>query len=66
MLLDPILARASLAMLCGPRGIGKTYLALVEGHWPANKKVLDAPLARYLLPSRPGSSEPGERRGHVR
>ena len=28
MLLDPILARASLTLLCGPRGIGKTYLAL--------------------------------------
>ncbi|VTU33351.1 RluA family pseudouridine synthase [Variovorax sp. RA8] len=47
------------------RETGKTYLALVEGHWPANKKVLDAPLARYLLPSRPGSSEPGERRVRV-
>ncbi|KWT90200.1 Ribosomal large subunit pseudouridine synthase C LSU [Variovorax sp. WDL1] len=47
------------------RETGKTYLALVEGHWPANKKVLDAPLARFLLPSRPGSSEPGERRVRV-
>ena len=47
------------------RETGKTYLALVEGHWPANKKVLDASLARYLLPSRPGSSEPGERRVRV-
>src|SRR5450830_2148914 len=27
------------------RETGKTYLALVEGNWPANKKVLDAPLA---------------------
>jgi 23S rRNA pseudouridine955/2504/2580 synthase len=26
------------------RETGKTYLALVEGAWPANKKVLDAPL----------------------
>jgi 23S rRNA pseudouridine955/2504/2580 synthase len=29
------------------RETGKTYLALVEGHWPANKKVLDAPLAGF-------------------
>jgi 23S rRNA pseudouridine955/2504/2580 synthase len=47
------------------RETGKTYLALVEGHWPASKKVLDAPLARYLLPGKPGSSEPGERRVRV-
>jgi 23S rRNA pseudouridine955/2504/2580 synthase len=30
------------------RETGKTYLALVDGDWPANKKVLDAPLAKYL------------------
>ncbi len=30
------------------RETGKTYLALVEGAWPANKKVLDASLAKYL------------------
>ena len=47
------------------RETGKTYLALVEGTWPANRKVLDAPLAKYLLPSLPGSSEPGERRVRV-
>lgn len=40
------------------RETGKTYLALVEGAWPANKKVLDAPLAKYLLPD-------GERRVRV-
>ena len=40
------------------RETGKTYLALVEGDWPANKKVLDAPLAKYLLPD-------GERRVRV-
>ena len=40
------------------RETGKTYLALVEGTWPANKKVLDAPLAKYLLPD-------GERRVRV-
>ncbi|WP_219210324.1 RluA family pseudouridine synthase [Variovorax boronicumulans] len=40
------------------RETGKTYLALVEGRWPANRKVLDAPLAKYLLPD-------GERRVRV-
>ena len=40
------------------RETGKTYLALVEGHWPANKKVLDKPLHKYLLPD-------GERRVKV-
>jgi 23S rRNA pseudouridine955/2504/2580 synthase len=40
------------------RETGKTYLALVEGPWPANRKVLDAPLAKYLLPD-------GERRVRV-
>lgn len=40
------------------RETGKTYLALVEGTWPANKKVLDASLAKYLLPE-------GERRVRV-
>ena len=40
------------------RETGKTYLALVEGAWPANKKVLDTPLAKYLLPD-------GERRVRV-
>ncbi len=44
------------------RETGKTYLALVDGAWPANRKVLDAPLAKYLLPGVPGSSEAGERR----
>ncbi|MBO9652109.1 MAG: RluA family pseudouridine synthase [Variovorax sp.] len=47
------------------RETGKTYLALVEGSWPANKKVLDAPLAKYLLPGPAGSAEPGERRVRV-
>jgi 23S rRNA pseudouridine955/2504/2580 synthase len=40
------------------RETGKTYLALVRGHWPANKKVLDKPLHKYLLPD-------GERRVKV-
>ncbi|WP_408647869.1 RluA family pseudouridine synthase [Xenophilus arseniciresistens] len=46
------------------RETGKTYLALVEGDWPARLKVLDAPLARYLLPPQPGQAE-GERRVKV-
>ena len=30
------------------RETGKTYLALVAGSWPANKKVIDVPLHKYL------------------
>jgi len=30
------------------RETGKTYLALVTGTWPANKKVIDLPLHKYL------------------
>ncbi|PIG00236.1 RluA family pseudouridine synthase [Comamonas sp. 26] len=30
------------------RETGKTYLALVRGAWPANKKVIDQPLHKYL------------------
>ena len=45
------------------RETGKTYLALVVGAWPANKKVLDKPLHKYLLPTRDGSE--GERRVKV-
>ena len=40
------------------RETGKTYLALVAGQWPSNKKVLDKPLHKYLL-------EDGERRVRV-
>lgn len=40
------------------RETGKTYLALVAGTWPANKKVLDKPLHKFLLPD-------GERRVKV-
>ncbi|WP_295855955.1 RluA family pseudouridine synthase [uncultured Xylophilus sp.] len=40
------------------RETGKTYLALVAGAWPANRKVLDQPLRKYLLPD-------GERRVRV-
>ncbi|PIF77235.1 23S rRNA pseudouridine955/2504/2580 synthase [Variovorax sp. 54] len=46
------------------RETGKTYLALVEGDWPSNKKVLDAPLAKYLLPDGSGAGA-GERRVRV-
>ncbi|MBI5279395.1 MAG: RluA family pseudouridine synthase [Burkholderiales bacterium] len=31
------------------RETGKTYLALARGSWPANKKVIDQPLHKYLL-----------------
>lgn len=30
------------------RETGKTYLAMVSGRWPANKKVIDLPLHKYL------------------
>ncbi|MDR3454818.1 MAG: RluA family pseudouridine synthase [Rhodoferax sp.] len=45
------------------RETGKTYLALVAGDWPANKKVIDAPLHKYLLPA--GQDGEGERRVKV-
>lgn len=47
------------------RETGKTYLALVVGQWPANKKVLDKSLHKYLLPSKEGGAEAGERRVKV-
>ncbi|MBD3893764.1 RluA family pseudouridine synthase [Hydrogenophaga sp.] len=31
------------------RATGKTYLALVKGHWPAQLKQLDQPLHKYVL-----------------
>ncbi|MFM8577020.1 MAG: RluA family pseudouridine synthase [Limnohabitans sp.] len=40
------------------RETGKTYLALVQGDWPARLKVIDQPLHKYLLPE-------GERRVKV-
>ncbi|MEX1165446.1 MAG: RluA family pseudouridine synthase [Hydrogenophaga sp.] len=40
------------------RETGKTYLAVVKGHWPERLKVLDQPLHKYLLPD-------GERRVKV-
>jgi 23S rRNA pseudouridine955/2504/2580 synthase len=49
------------------RETGKTYLALVAGVWPANKKVLDKPLHKYLLPTKDGTNmgKEGERRVKV-
>ena len=40
------------------RETGKTYLALVQGEWPAKLKVIDQPLHKFLLPD-------GERRVKV-
>jgi len=45
------------------RETGKIYLALVLGHWPTNKKVIDSPLHKYLLKNADGSE--GERRVKV-
>ena len=49
------------------RETGKTYLALVVGAWPVNKKVLDKPLHKYLLPTKDGLNvgKEGERRVKV-
>jgi len=47
------------------RETGKTYLALVVGNWPANKKVLDKPLQKYLLANADGAAGEGERRVKV-
>ena len=47
------------------RETGKTYLALVLGQWPSNKKVLDKPLHKYLLDNPVGSVGAGERRVKV-
>jgi len=52
------------------RETGKTYLALVRGQWPSNKKVIDLPLLKYTVgatsTSSKGESEgEGERRVKV-
>jgi len=39
---------------------GKTYLAMVAGHWPEKLKVLDQPLHKYLLDGK--DAQAGERR----
>ena len=44
------------------RETGKTYLALVRGQWPSNRKVIDLPLEKFLLGK--GEAE-GERRVRV-
>ncbi len=44
------------------RETGKTYLALVSGLWPSNKKVIDSPLMKYTVPNGQGE---GERRVKV-
>jgi 23S rRNA pseudouridine955/2504/2580 synthase len=45
------------------RETGKTYLALVQGEWPARNKVIDLPLHKFLLQSKDGNE--GERRVRV-
>jgi 23S rRNA pseudouridine955/2504/2580 synthase len=45
------------------RETGKTYLALVTGAWPANRKVIDLPLHKYLLGGDEAAA--GERRVKV-
>jgi len=45
------------------RETGKTYLALVQGDWPARLKVVDLPLHKYLLAGKNGAE--GERRVRV-
>ncbi|KQT08837.1 ribosomal large subunit pseudouridine synthase C [Ramlibacter sp. Leaf400] len=45
------------------RETGKTYLALVNGAWPVQKKVIDLPLHKYLLGGDDASA--GERRVKV-
>ncbi|WP_296291240.1 RluA family pseudouridine synthase [Limnohabitans sp.] len=45
------------------RETGKTYLALVQGDWPAKLKLIDLPLVKYLLPGKDGME--GERRVKV-
>lgn len=47
------------------RETGKTYLALVEGVWPENIKVIDSPLYKYVQTGQEGSPGVGERRVKV-
>ena len=47
------------------RETDKTYLAMVAGSWPANKKVLDKPLHKYLIEGKAGTPGLGERRVKV-
>ena len=45
------------------RETGKTYLALVQGEWPARNKVIDLPLHKFVLQGKDGTE--GERRVRV-
>jgi 23S rRNA pseudouridine955/2504/2580 synthase len=48
------------------RETGKTYLALVLGLWPSNKKVIDSPLLKYTIQNGAnGGVGEGERRVKV-
>ena len=47
------------------RETGKTYLALVQGAWPENTKVIDAPLYKYVQTGKEGAPGVGERRVKV-
>ncbi len=39
------------------RSTGKTYLALVQGAWPASQRVIDVPLVKFHLPAGDGEGE---------
>ncbi len=39
------------------RETGKTYLAMVKGQWPSNKKVIDIPLFKYQAQTPSGETE---------
>jgi 23S rRNA pseudouridine955/2504/2580 synthase len=45
------------------RSTGKTYLAMVSGAWPANRKVIDVPLRKEVVAG--GEEAAGERRVRV-
>lgn len=47
------------------RETGKTYLALVQGAWPENVKVIDTPLYKYVQTGQEGAPGVGERRVKV-
>jgi len=47
------------------RETDKIYLALVSGSWPANHRVIDSALHKYLLQGKEGTSGAGERRVKV-
>lgn len=47
------------------RETGKTYLALVQGAWPASKKVIDQPLHKFLVSGDGQGQSDGERRVKV-